>query len=175
VRADAAALVAVKRREYVRLCGPSFRIEASITALVRRLCRAGMRLAIVSGAARVEIEAVLRRSRLRSCFEVVIAAEDVRRCKPSPEGYKRAIKMMRARPATSLAIEDSPGGIAAARAAGLAVIGVATSYPIRVLRRAGARHIVRSLAGVDAAGLIRPAPVPRRHAARPTRATASRR
>ncbi len=145
LRTGVTELVARKRAAYIRLCGPSFGMKRGVVEMVRRLHGNGVQFGIVSGAARAEIEAVLRRARLRRLFHVVIAAEDVRRCKPSPEGYRRALRLMGAAARTTLAIEDSPGGIAAALAARLKVIGIATSYPAAVLRRAGAARVVRSL------------------------------
>ena len=43
-----------------------------------------------------------------------------------------------------MAIEDSPGGVRGARAAGLLTFGVSTSFPASALRRAGATKVVRA-------------------------------
>ena len=48
------------------------------------------RLAVVSGAARSEVEMVLRAADL-DVFEVIVSAEDVTRGKPDPEGYLLAL------------------------------------------------------------------------------------
>jgi HAD superfamily hydrolase (TIGR01509 family) len=61
-------------------------------------------------------------------FEVVVAADDVVEAKPSPDVYLRACELLGAPPSRSIALEDSPTGIAAARAAGMFVIGI-PSYP----------------------------------------------
>jgi beta-phosphoglucomutase len=157
------SLVARKRRRFRRLVREAgVGVGAGAARLVRRLA-ASAPLAVVSGAARVEIEDALRRAGLRRLFRVVVAAEDVRRCKPDPEGYRRALGRLGVRhPAGCVAVEDSPGGIAAARAAGLRVIGVATSYPAALLRRAGASGVVASLrASRRAEDLIRARPARR--------------
>jgi beta-phosphoglucomutase-like phosphatase (HAD superfamily) len=52
--------------------------------------------------------------------------------KPSPDIYLRACELLGAEPARSIALEDSPVGVAAARAAGLYVIGI-PSFPGVVL------------------------------------------
>jgi len=110
-------------------------------------------LAVVSGAARAEVRGALGRARLLAPFACIVAAENVRRSKPHPEGYRRALRLLRRTGRLKggggrgcVAVEDSPGGIRAARAAGLAVLGVATSYPPAALRRAGAYAVVASLA-----------------------------
>ena len=64
--------------------------------------------------------------------EVVVAADEVAEPKPSPDVYLRACELLGAPPSRSIALEDSPTGVAAARAAGMFVIGI-PSYPGVVL------------------------------------------
>jgi HAD superfamily hydrolase (TIGR01509 family) len=61
-------------------------------------------------------------------FEVVVAADEVAEPKPSPDVYLRACELLGASPSRSIALEDSPTGVAAARAAGMYVIGI-PSFP----------------------------------------------
>ena len=75
---------------------------------------------------------------------VFVTAEDVERGKPFPDGYLTAASRLRYRPEQCLVVEDTPPGIAAARAAGMRVIAVATTYPREQLL--GADHIA---GGVD--------------------------
>ncbi len=142
-------LVRRKRRLFRRLCeARGVRIEPAAAALVRALARR-VPLAIVSGAAREEVLRALRRARMRSLFRTIVTAEDVRRSKPDAEGYRLALRRLRlAGGKGSVAIEDSPGGIRAARAAGLRVIGITTSYRPAILRRAGAARTARSLSAL---------------------------
>ncbi len=65
---------------------------------------------------------------IASLFEVVVAADDVTEPKPSPDVYLRACELLGAEPSRSIALEDSPTGVAAARAAGMFVLGV-PSFP----------------------------------------------
>ncbi len=76
-------------------------------------------VAVVSGAARSEIEPVLTAAGLRDSVEVIVSMEDVPRGKPEPDGYLRALELLGLRPEDAVAIEDSPPGVAAAKAAGL--------------------------------------------------------
>jgi HAD superfamily hydrolase (TIGR01509 family) len=94
-------------------------------AVLRAAGRA--RLAVVSGAARAEVEAVLRAAWI-DVFETIVSAESVARGKPDPEGYLRALELLGVPADRAVAIEDTPPGIAAAKAAGLhcvAVLGTA--------------------------------------------------
>lgn len=63
----------------------------------------------------------LKRNRIQSFFETSLCGDGVKRSKPHPAIYRLALKKAAARPKAVRVIEDSPNGIAAARAAGLRV------------------------------------------------------
>ena len=145
--ADLERLLARKRRVYARLA-KRVRIDPRAARLVRALGRR-VSLGVVSGATRREVASALRRARLSRLFGVVVTAEDVRRPKPWPDGYRIALRRLGlAGGRGSVAIEDSPGGVRAARAAGCAVIGVATTFSPATLRRAGARRVAPRLSAL---------------------------
>ena len=83
-------------------------------------------VAIVSGAARDEIDAVLQGAGLAELFSVVVAAEDVPAGKPDPAGYERALELLGGGIETGdvLVLEDTDAGIAAAQAAGMRCVAV---------------------------------------------------
>ena len=54
---------------------------------------------------------------------VVCADGDTTRCKPSPALYLEALELLGVRADEAIAVEDSPNGIAAARAAGIFCVG----------------------------------------------------
>lgn len=103
----------------------------------------GCEFAIVSGALRSEIEAVLERAKLRKFFSVIVSGDDLSVSKPEPDGYLLAIERLNGEfpqlqlsADECLAIEDTFPGIQAAKAAGISVVGVANSYPFHMLQRA---------------------------------------
>ena len=61
----------------------------------------------------------LDRLGLLTSFDVVCAREDVRQTKPDPELYTLALERLGAEAQEAFAIEDSPNGVTAAKAAGL--------------------------------------------------------
>lgn len=94
-------------------------------------------LAIVSGALRSEIQAILNAVGLLETFQVIVGAEDVSRGKPAPEGFLSAVRLLNRDfvpaaeillPAECLVIEDSPWGLDAGKAAGMKCVGLLTSY-----------------------------------------------
>ena len=86
-------------------------------------------VAVVSGSARSEIEPVLEATGLASLIAVLVAAEDVERGKPAPDGYLRALELLGLGPGEAVAVEDSDVGIAAAKAAGLRCVAVTGTLP----------------------------------------------
>ncbi len=95
-----------------------------------------VRLAVVSGSSREEIEPVLEAAGIRECFEAIVSVEDVRRGKPDPEGYLRATRAPRRGVRhDAAAVEDSAAGVAAAKAAGLYCVAVTTSFDARLASR----------------------------------------
>jgi HAD superfamily hydrolase (TIGR01509 family) len=91
--------------------------------LVRRLAQ-GAKLAVVSGASKIEVEEAVAGIGLRECFQVLLGAEDYARGKPHPEPYQTAMRMLGVSPGGVIVIEDAEPGILAARAAGAKVIAV---------------------------------------------------
>jgi HAD superfamily hydrolase (TIGR01509 family) len=100
-------------------------------------------LAVVSGAARVEIESVLEAAGLAPLVSLVVAAEDVVAGKPDPAGYIRALELLDRRPEEARAFEDSEAGVAAAKAAG--VYCIALEGTVEIDRLAAADEIVGAL------------------------------
>jgi HAD superfamily hydrolase (TIGR01509 family) len=98
------------------------RLMPGAAELLAELAAAGIRCALVTSAQRQIMEAVMESTGLS--FAVTICAEDVRRGKPDPEPYLRAAALLEEAPARCVALEDSPRGVAAARAAGCPVIAV---------------------------------------------------
>ncbi len=98
-------------------------IMPGAVAAVRRL-GARWPKAIVTGSSRGEARQALEALGLADAFDVLLAAEDYARGKPSPDGYLAAAARLGVRPERCVVLEDSAAGIAAARAAGMGVIAI---------------------------------------------------
>ncbi|MBI2067389.1 MAG: HAD family phosphatase [Deltaproteobacteria bacterium] len=94
-------------------------------------------MGVVSGALKNEILSILSGEGLMPMFQVIVAADDVKKCKPDPEGYQAALNLLNRDhvpeseillPNECLVVEDSPWGIESAKAAGMKCLAVATSY-----------------------------------------------
>jgi sugar-phosphatase len=85
------------------------------------------RWAVVTSAWRTLAEKRLRLAGL-PVPEVLITSDDISHSKPHPEGYLLAAERLGVAPADCLVIEDAHAGIDAARAAGMTVIGITTTF-----------------------------------------------
>jgi HAD superfamily hydrolase (TIGR01509 family) len=92
--------------------------------LVAALQRAGVPIGVASNSPHVLVDASLRSAGLHDAFAAVVSAQDVAHGKPAPDVYLEACRRLGADADASIALEDSPTGVEAARAAGLHVIGV---------------------------------------------------
>lgn len=100
---------------------------------VERLSRE-FALGIASGALKGEITSILRSAGLLHHFPVIVSAEDVTACKPEPEPYEKAARLLGVSPEACIAIEDSPPGLQAARTAGMKTVGITTTAPRFLLK-----------------------------------------
>ena len=95
-------------------------------------CRAGdVRLALVTTTSRANAVALLRAhlgEPWAQWFSVTVCGEDVQHKKPDPEAYQLALRALDIAPLDAMAIEDSPAGAAAARAAAVPVIVARSRY-----------------------------------------------
>ena len=102
------------------------------------------RLAIASGGRRAQIDEALSGTKIQCDFDVIVAAEDCPIGKPDPAIYLLARERLNAGhrsehdivPEECLVFEDSLAGIRSARAAGMRVLGLATTYPLDKLHEA---------------------------------------
>lgn len=87
----------------------------------------GRPMAVASNAEPENVDFLLDRAALRPYFSVVVDGHQVSHPKPHPEIYRLAADLMDIAPSNCIVFEDSHTGIAAARAAGMRVIGIRTT------------------------------------------------
>ncbi len=119
--------------------------------LVRSLEALHVLLAVASSSFLPVVEATLGAIGLRDAFGVVVSGEQVMEGKPAPDIYLRAAQRLGVEPGKCVAIEDSANGVRAARAAGMACLGIVTAYSTR--EQLSATRAVESLAEVTPADL----------------------
>jgi len=86
---------------------------------------AQMPLGVASNGPRDVLGGVLEQLGMRAAFSAIVSAEETERDKPEPHVYLEACRRLGVPPACAVALEDSPLGAQAARAAGLTLVLVA--------------------------------------------------
>jgi HAD superfamily hydrolase (TIGR01509 family) len=102
-------------------------VEAMIGAreLLHALKQRGTPIGLVSNSPLVFVRRSLEIVGFTAHFDVILSAHEVAAPKPAPDPYLEACSRLGVAPGPAVvALEDSPTGVAAARAAGLTVIGV---------------------------------------------------
>jgi HAD superfamily hydrolase (TIGR01509 family) len=120
-------------------------VEAMVGAreLLHSLRGRGTPIGLVSNSPLVFVRRSLEIVGFHDHFDVVLSAHEVAAPKPAPDPYLEACRRLGVAPSPAVvALEDSPTGVTAARAAGLTVIGVPSIEGV-VLDEA--HHIAASL------------------------------
>ena len=128
----ARAIHAAKNAYYAELVrGGAIPLRQGVMALMQECRDHGLTMGITTTSSRANVEALLAvhlGASWREWFAVVVCGEDVELKKPDPEVYACAVAELGLSPHQALAIEDSPDGVAAARAAGVPVIVARSAY-----------------------------------------------
>jgi HAD superfamily hydrolase (TIGR01509 family) len=113
-------------------------------ATVRELRERGVPLAVASSSLRARLDRTLARAGLAGFFAVSVAGDEIERGKPAPDMFLAAAERLGVSPSACVVIEDSPPGVAAGLAAGMATLGVLRDG-VAEDALAGAHRIVREL------------------------------
>ena len=110
-------------------------------------------LAIATGTQRVLLDAALAKFHLAYSFQVTVAAEDYMRGKPDPDAFLTAMRSMKTTPLQVLVVEDTPLGVAAAKAAQMKCLAVTHTHTIDELKEAD--WVTDSLAKLDLSAITK--------------------
>ncbi len=128
----ASRLHGLKNRLYAeRVAAGAIRLRPGVRELLDESAERGIALAVTTTTMRSSVAALLGcqlGDDWSSRFATLVCAEDVGRKKPDPEVFQVALQRLGVAPARAVAIEDSPNGIIAARAAGCAVVVTRSLY-----------------------------------------------
>jgi beta-phosphoglucomutase len=124
---DVDALLALRKKRYRELVADDNPIQPDTVRLVQLLAEHGVPLAIVTGAQRDDVRAVLENSPVGELIGIVVAEEDVTRGKPDPEGFLTGAAQLGCAPTDIVVFEDSVPGVRGALAAGMRCIAVSAA------------------------------------------------
>jgi HAD superfamily hydrolase (TIGR01509 family) len=122
------------RDEILTRCRPVFEKEYMLS----RLKAEGYRMAVCSNSIRESLEMMIRQSGLTEYFDFLVSNEDVKKPKPDPEIYLKAIDRLGVSPSEVLIVEDAPHGVEAARRSGAHLCQVTGFNDVEYFRVRGA-------------------------------------
>lgn len=127
-------------------------VFAGVPEMLGELRQRGLKLGLMTGKGRRSTMTTLRQFGWSEMFEAVVTGEDTTNQKPAPDGLLLAAKQLGLRPDECVYVGDSPGDIAAGKAAGMRTLAAAwhTVY-VEQLPQCGADAIVRTPSAVVAA------------------------
>ena len=97
-------------------------------AFVERLRREGVKTAVVTSSNRAKMEVVYgKHPEFKGLFDAILTSEDFERSKPDPDCYLKAARRLQAGVGECVVFEDSFNGLKSGRAAGMYVVGLATT------------------------------------------------
>ena len=122
-RFDAAAAKARRTARRDELVS-ALELAAGVRDYIAAARRLGLRIGIASSSTRGWVCGHLERHAVIEGWDAIVCREDVVNAKPAPDLYLRAVELLGVPPGEALALEDSPHGIASAKAAGLRCVAV---------------------------------------------------
>ncbi len=102
--------------------GPKTMADGGLLPLLEDLRGRGYRLGVASNSPWKHIVSTTRRLGIAGHFASMVGADQVARPKPAPDVYLHAARGLGLAPTACLAAEDSPSGVEAAYAAGMACV-----------------------------------------------------
>ena len=81
-------------------------------------------MVLCTSGSRESVNLALNTTKIKNIFDIKIFSEDVKKSKPSPDGYLKALEMLNLSAEYAIVFEDSPNGIKSAYSAGIDCIDV---------------------------------------------------
>ena len=135
VVADVEAAIAEKWKLISECPDDAIAAVPGALALVERLHRRGVPLAVASSSPRPFIERVLRCLDVLDRFSVVMSGDEVARGKPEPDVFLAVARALGMAPGECVVIEDSRNGMIAARRAGMRCVALVPPGRAGAVRR----------------------------------------
>ena len=105
-----------------------YQYVAGFEDFIKSLRRQGVKTAVVTSSNQPKMQAVYNsRPEFRGLFDAILTSEDFERSKPDPDCYLKAAERFDVEPKDCVVFEDSFNGLKSGRAAGMYVVGLATT------------------------------------------------
>jgi len=96
--------------------------------LLEQAKKNNIKCAVATSSMKWRAQKMLGLLKIRNFFQVLVAAEDVKKHKPDPEPFLETAKRLGVKPEECVVFEDAGGGVMAAKKAGMKAVGFCTKY-----------------------------------------------
>lgn len=138
------ALLTEKEALYREIYRPHLTAREGLVDFLKAARAAGRVCAVVTGGTKDNVDFVLDGLEIRDFFSVIVDSTQYAHGKPAPDGYLRAAERLGVAASACTVFEDALNGIAAAQAAGMAVVALVGTNPRDVLAAAHPTRVVDS-------------------------------
>jgi beta-phosphoglucomutase family hydrolase len=99
-----------------------------VVSVLEQLTSMGVPCAVGTSAGQENMHLILKKAGIEAYFQAFACSDEVARGKPAPDIFLCAAARLKVAPEDCLVFEDAPLGIAAAKAAGMRVVAIATTH-----------------------------------------------
>jgi beta-phosphoglucomutase family hydrolase len=137
-RGEEATMLTRRKEEYFIEEIKKTKIEPTegIEKLLNDLKKNNIKMGIGTAAMEFKANAILEELGIKDFFEILVSAEKVKKGKPDPETYLKAVKHLNLKPEECIVIEDAPNGVEAAKNGGIKCIAITTTHKESELKQA---------------------------------------
>jgi HAD superfamily hydrolase (TIGR01509 family) len=112
-----------------------YQYVAGFEEFISELRQQGIKTAVVTSSNMPKMQAVYAsRPEFRGLFDAILTSEDFERSKPDPDCYLKAAERFGVEPKDCVVFEDSFNGLKSGRAAGMYVVGLATTNSAEAIK-----------------------------------------
>ncbi len=117
-----------KERQYQLQYKPHLALLPGLNDFFNRANKQGIQMAIGSAAIMFNIDFVLDNLSIRSYFDAIVSADEVKVSKPDPETYLSCSSLLQIEPADCIVFEDAPKGVESALLGGMKAVVLTTMH-----------------------------------------------
>jgi beta-phosphoglucomutase len=117
-----------RKKEIFRKIDASQQISGAMELVSSMTCKR----ALVSGAAKQEVDSIIEKYFGKDSFDVVVSGEDLEEGKPSPDPFRTALTKMGLSESEAIVVENAPLGVKAANNAGIECIVTLNNTPLKI-------------------------------------------
>jgi beta-phosphoglucomutase len=88
--------------------------------------------ALVSGAAKQEVDSIINKYFGKDAFEIIVTGDDIEQGKPNPEPFQTALEKMGLRESEAIVVENAPLGVKSAKRAGISCMVTLNNTPLKI-------------------------------------------